>query len=190
LSWLFFALSLSASQSVFALYAQHAYNFNSFSTGLAFAGIGVVAVLNQTLLLRGLWLKYFSVSRLEVLMSVILGLSFFLLGSDILFLFFIALPLFATGQSVQRVVITSEVTGKSDPHMKGEALGILTSLMAASMVLGPVIGGALFEIHDGYPFFLAGAMMVVSLIIAFQNHRNSAAAVQVVTAGDEGRQAE
>lgn len=168
LTWLFFAIALSASQSVFALYGQHAYNFDSFTTGAIFAATGVFAVLNQTILLRGVWLKYFSESQLEVLMIIFLGLSFVLLGSDILVLFYIGLPLFATGQSVQRVVITSEVTGKTDPLMKGEALGIMTSLMAASMVVAPVIGGALFEIHDGYPFFLSAALMLISLIIAIR----------------------
>jgi MFS family permease len=171
-TWLFFAVSMSASQSVFALYGQHAYSFSSFTTGLIFAATGVFAVLNQTLLLKRVWLKYFSESQLEVIMTIILGVSFFLLGLDILALFCVGLPLFATGQSVQRVVITSEITGRTDPLMKGEALGILTSLMAASMVVGPMIGGALFEIHDSYPFFFAGALMIISLIIALRYRRS------------------
>ena len=140
--------------------------------GMIFAVTGVFAVLNQTLLLRQVWLKYFNESQLEVMMTIILGVSFVLLGSDLRALFYIALPLFATGQSVQRVVITSEVTGKTDPLMKGEALGILTSIMAASMVVGPIVGGALFEIHDGYPFFLAGILMLFSLIVALQYRKS------------------
>jgi DHA1 family tetracycline resistance protein-like MFS transporter len=172
LSWLFFAVALSASQSVFALYLQHAHNFDSFRTGLTFAATGIFAVLNQTVLLRKLWLKNFSESQLEILMTIILGASFLLMGSDMLALFYIGLPLFATGQSVQRVVVTSEVTGKTDPLMKGEALGILTSIMAASMVVGPIVGGALFEIHDGYPFFLGSILMLLSLIIALQYRKS------------------
>ena len=172
LSWLFFAIAMSASQSVFALYLQHAHNFDSFQTGLVFAATGVFAVLNQTVLLHRLWLKHFSESQLEILMTIILGASFLLMGSDILVLFYVALPLFATGQSVQRVVVTSEVTGKTDPLMKGEALGILTSIMAASMIVGPIAGGALFEINDGYPFFLAGLLMFSSLIVALQYRKS------------------
>jgi len=101
-------------------------------------------------------------------MTLMLGTSYVFFGSDILPLFYLALPLFATAQSVQRVVITSEVTGHVDPLMKGEALGILTSLMAASMVVGPIIGGALFEIHDGYPYFFGSALMVISLFVTLQ----------------------
>ena len=170
-SWLFFALSISAAQSIFALYGKSAYNFDSFSTGLIFTSTGILAALNQTLLLRRVWLKYFTEAQLEIIMTTMLGVSFVLLGSDILALFYMALPLFATAQSVQRVVITSEVTGHVDPLMKGEALGILTSLMAASMVVGPIIGGTLFEIHDGYPFFLAGFLMLVSLLVTVRHRR-------------------
>ena len=73
----------------------------------------------------------------------------------------------------QRVVITSEVTGHVDPLMKGEALGILTSIMAASMVVGPIIGGALFEIHDGYPYFFGGLLMLISLFVTLQFRKST-----------------
>lgn len=165
-TWIIFAFAISSSQSVFALYGQHAYNFDSFTTGMIFASTGILAAINQTLLLRRVWLKFFNEDQLMLVMTSLLGLSFFLFGLDILPLFFVSLPLFATGQSVQRVVITSQVTGRADPMKKGEALGILTSLMAATMVVGPVVGGALFEIHDGYPFYFAGILMIMSLLVA------------------------
>ena len=175
LTWLFFGLANSATQSVFALYGSHAYNFDSFSTGLIFATTGVLAAVNQTLFLKRIWLRYFSESRLEIIMTSVLAVSFFLMGSDILVLFFVALPLMATAQAVQRVVLTSEVTGQVSPLMKGEALGILTSLMAASMVFGPMIGGVLFEIQDGYPFFFAGVLMLISLSVALRFRAHDAA---------------
>jgi hypothetical protein len=134
---------------------------------------GVLAAINQTVLLRRVWLKYFSEAQLEIIMTVMLGMSYLLFGSDVLPLFFLALPLFATAQSVQRVVITSEVAGRVDPLMKGEALGILTSLMAASMVVGPIVGGALFEIHDGYPYFFGGFLMLISLFVTLRFQKSA-----------------
>ena len=179
-SWIFFAVSISAAQSIFALYGKHAYNFDAFSTGLIFTSTGVLAALNQTLLLRRVWLKYFTEARLEIIMTIMLGASFVLFGSDILPLFYLALPLFATAQSVQRVVITSEVTARVDPLMKGEALGILTSLMAASMVVGPIIGGALFEIHDSYPYVFGGVLMLISLFVTLRFRKSAEAPLQPV----------
>ena len=171
LTWIIFAFAISSSQSVFALYGQHAYNFDSFTMGMIFALTGIFAALNQTVLLRRVWLKFFTEERLMLVMTSLLGLGFLFFGLDILVLFFVSLPLFATGQSVQRVVITSQVTGRADPLKKGEALGILTSLMSATMVVGPVVGGALFEIHDGYPFYFAGTLMIISLIVSTRSGR-------------------
>lgn len=168
LTWLIFGFAISSSQSVFALYGQHAYNFDSFTVGMVFAATGVLAALNQTLLLNRVWMRYFTEEQLMTIMTALLAASFFLFGLDVLPLFFVAIPLYAIGQAVQRVVITSQVAGRADPLGKGEALGTMTSLMAAMMVVGPVVGGALFELHDGYPFFLAGVLMIVSLIVAGQ----------------------
>ena len=171
LSWILFALSIAASQSVFALYGQHAFGFDAFTTGLVFALTGIFAVINQGVLLKRLWLPYFTEEWLEVLMIAMLGASFLLMGSRIVSLFILALPFFATSQSVLRVVLTSQVAGKTDPLMKGEAIGILSSLMSACMIVGPILSGALFEMHDSLPYLVTSLVMAVSLLIALRHRR-------------------
>ena len=171
LTWILFALAFMASQSIFALYAQHAFGFDSFMTGVFFSLIGVVTALNQTVLLNRVWLKYFTDAQLELFMIIVLLVSFIALGTRSLVLFYGGFPLLATGQAVLRVVVTSQVAGKANPHMKGEALGILTSLMAAAMVLAPVLSGALFEVFDALPFMMSALLMVAALWIALNFRR-------------------
>jgi MFS family permease len=171
-SWILFAVAISCSQAVFALYGQHAFGFDAFTTGLVFAFIGIFAVLNQALILRRVWLRYFTDERLEIIMIGTLAASFLLMALRTTSLFILALPLFATGQSVLRVVLTSEVAGRADPLMKGEAIGILTSLMSAAMIVGSVVSGALFELYDSLPYYLATALMVISLTIALSIQRH------------------
>jgi hypothetical protein len=161
---------MASSQSVFALYAQHAFGFDSFTTGSIFAVMGIFAVLNQTVLLRRVWLQHFTQQRLELLMIGVLAASLLLMALRAVPLFILALPFFSTGQSVLRVVLTSEVAGRADAPMKGEALGILASLMSAAMILGPVAAGALFEIRDSFPYILATMLMVISLAVAVSSH--------------------
>ena len=173
LTWILFALAFMASQSIFALYGQHAFGFDSFLTGVFFAIIGVVTALNQTILLNRVWLKYFTDAQLELVMIIILLISFITLGTRSLPLFYVGFPLLATGQAVLRVVITSQVAGKADPHMKGEALGILTSLMAAAMVVAPVLSGALFEVYDALPFAMSALLMASALWIAINFRRRA-----------------
>lgn len=173
LTWILFALSFMSSQSVFALYAQHAFGFDSFVTGLLFAATGILGATNQTLLLKNFWYKYFSESNLEVVLLVVLAIAFVLMGTRVLTLFYVGGALLASAQAVLRVVITSQIAGNAEPHMKGEALGIITSLLAAMMVIGPVMAGALFELHDTIPFFISAVLMLIALWIAFSFRRSA-----------------
>lgn len=165
LRWVLFALAFMASQSVFALYAQSAFGLDAFATGMLFTAIGVFTALNQAVLLKYVWLKYFSEERLEVLTTVVLGISFLLMGMRIPILFYIGVPLLASSQSVLRVVITSRTAGIAEPHVKGEVIGTLTSLMAASMVIAPAVAGILFEIYDNIPYLVGCSIMILSLLI-------------------------
>ena len=165
-TWILFALASMSTHSVFALYGEHAFGFDSFTTGLLFAATGVLAAAHQTFFLRSVWFRYFTESGLQKLMIITLSVSFLLMGLRVLSLFYLAIPLFATGQSILRVAITSQVAGQSAPHMKGEAIGLLTSMMAASMIVGPPLSGLLFEMKDNVPFLVASLLMLAALAIS------------------------
>ncbi|MBI3580350.1 MAG: MFS transporter [Ignavibacteriales bacterium] len=181
LTWILFFLAFITSQTIFALYTNHAFGMDSFTTGALFSAIGIIVAINQALLLKSFWLKRFSEPNLEIGMIILLTISLLLMGSGILPLFYLGLALSATAQSVLRVVITSQVAGKAPPSMKGEKLGILTSLMAAMMVIGPIISGALFEIRDYLPFIGGAAFMLIALVVALQFRRTATATEQPTT---------
>lgn len=162
--WLLFALSFVTVQSVFALYSDKEFGFDSFSTGMLFASIGVIVALNQAVFLKRIWLKYFSESLLEWGMLIVFGVGLLFLGSGNLILFYMSLPLYALGQAILRVVITSQVAGRSDPAVKGETLGILAALMSLAMIVGPLIGGALFEINEHSPMLISFCFVCIALI--------------------------
>lgn len=181
LTWILFFLAFVTSQTTFALYTNHAFGMDSFMTGLLLSGIGIVVAINQAGLLKPFWLKYFSESHLEIGMIAMLVIALVSMGLRLLPLFYFGLLLMATAQSVLRVVITSQVAGKAPPSMKGEKLGILTSLMAAMMVIGPVIAGALYEIRDYLPFIGGAAFMLIALAIALQYRRTATTTEQATT---------
>ena len=170
LNWMLFGISFMSMQSTFSLFVERAFGFGSFATGLLFSGMGVFTAFNQGILLKRVWLRYFSEARLEYLMTIMLCLSMFLMTLQILPLFYVALVLTANSQSNLRVVITSRVAGLAPPHMKGEILGIMSSLMAASMVFAPIIAGALFEVNIILPLVLGTILMAVSVIFEHRSH--------------------
>lgn len=167
-AWILFGVSFMASQSVFALFAEAAFGFTSFQTGLLFSGIGVFTALNQAVLLKPVWLRYFREADLELLMTLVLAVAFALIAVRILPLFYVAVVLMATGQSILRVVVTSRVAGIAPAHMKGEVLGIMTSLMAASMVAAPLAAGLLFEMEISLPFLVGTILMFYSVHLEYR----------------------
>lgn len=163
--WVLFAMAFMSTQSVFALYAEHAFGFDAFTTGLFFTVSGAFMAINQAVLLKRVWLKYFNERKLEVMMWWGFFLGFAFMGSHYLPLFAIGVPLAGVSQGILRVVMTSQAAGQADPRMKGEVIGIMSSLMAASLVVAPMIAGVLFERDDILPYVFAALLTLVSLWI-------------------------
>ncbi|MBI5464208.1 MAG: MFS transporter [Ignavibacteriales bacterium] len=168
ISWFIFAMAFVTSQSVFALFAHDVFGFDSFTTGSLFTLSGVIVALNQGFLLKHVWLKNFREATLEWMMMLVLAIGLFLFGLQSLPLFYAGIVLLGTGQAVSRVVVTSGIAGGADPRRKGEALGILASIMSACMVLAPIAAGLLYEWHHTSPYFFASANLLVGCVLAFR----------------------
>ncbi len=166
ISWVMFSLAFVTSQSVFALYVSDVFDLGSFETGLAFTSMGLIVALNQAVLLKHFWLRRFTERGLEMLMLWFLFFSMIVFTVPAWWAFALAAILISTGQSVLRVVLTSQVAGAADPTMKGQTLGILASLMSASMAIGPMISGPLFEIHQTLPYYTAAGYVAIALVAA------------------------
>jgi len=180
ISWIMFALAFVTSQSVFALFVGKNFGFDSFTTGLTFTAMGLIVAINQVGLLKHLWLRRFTEPVLEVMMLSSLLIGFLLFTAKTMTTFVISALFISTGQSVLRVILTSQVAGAAEPKTKGEKMGILSSLMAASMVVGPVIAGPLYEIHDTLPYFAAGGYILTALVFALTYQRRARTAAEVV----------
>lgn len=167
-SWIMYSLAFVTSNSVFALFVQKVFNFDSFQTGLAFTAMGLIVAVNQAGLLKYFWLRRFTERQLEMMMLWFLFFGFLVVVTKVFWALVIAALLISTGQSVIRVVLTSQVAGASDPTTKGETLGILASLVSVSMVIGPIVSGPLFEISDILPYILAAAYVLIALVTAYQ----------------------
>jgi len=169
-AWTTFAVAFVIGQSVFALFVKDVFGFSAFGAGMAFAVVGVVVVINQVVLLERFWLKRFDQTRLQVIMLMILVVALLCIAVEILPLFYLGLLGLGTGQAVLRVVVTSQVAGSAGPLRRGESIGILTSIMSASMAVSPIVAGMLFEIDHVAPYILA----IVVLLSGLMELRSSA----------------
>lgn len=180
--WFLFGFAVSVQQAVFALYLGKVFSFGAFASGLFLTGVGVIITLNQGFLLSKFWLRRFTESQLELLMIGIFVLGFMLMSTSILGVFIAGLIGVTFGQSVLRVVLTSQIVGTAHER-RGEVLGAMTSAMSLAMILGPFLAGALFVSHVRWPFLISGALSVVSLAILLLNRK--AKEVPIVEAAND-----
>lgn len=167
--WLLFSISVVIVQTIFALYAQKAFNYNSFHTGLLFTVIGLIIALNQTLLLNKFWIIHYTDFRLEQIMLIFAIIGLLLAATQNIYLFLISLPFFGTSQAIYRVVVANTAMKNADPKMKGEVMGIITSIMTGAMVISPIAAGALFEQNISYPFVIGAIFALIALLLSYKN---------------------
>jgi DHA1 family tetracycline resistance protein-like MFS transporter len=167
--WFLFSLSVVIVNTVFALFAQHAFHYDSLQTGILFTIIGVIIAINQTVLLNKFWTKHYTYRGLEQIMLSFAIVGLLLAATQNIYLFFAALPFLGTSQAVYRVVVANSAIQKADPKMKGEVMGIITSLMTGAMVIIPITAGALFEHNISYPFIIGAGFALTALVFSLKN---------------------
>ncbi|MFA6992854.1 MAG: MFS transporter [Candidatus Gracilibacteria bacterium] len=165
ISWFLFGIAVAIHQSIFALYLYAVFKIDSTGTGTIFTIMGAVMILNQGFLLKNFWLKRFKESSLEVWLFLVGAIGFTVIGIGISWIFVIGLAVMALSQSVLRVVVSSRVSGIAGVEKRGETLGIMASVLSLSMIVGPLLGGALFSYNTGLPFFVAGVAMFLAFLI-------------------------
>lgn len=177
--WFLFGFAVSVQQSVFALYLGKVFSFGAFASGLFLTGVGVIITLNQGFLLSKFWMKRFKSAQLELLMTGIFAIGFALMGTSVLGIFIAGLIGVTFGQSVLRVVLTSQIVGTAHER-RGEVLGAMTSAMSLAMILAPMLAGALFVSHVRWPFLISAGLACVSWAILALTQRAQAKAVPLV----------
>ncbi len=171
LAWLFFGIAISLNQSIFALYISKVFSWTVIASGFIMALVGVVISFNQAFLLRRVWLKYFKESALMVWMLIPFALGYLVMAMHFKLAFIFGLIVTAFGQSTLRVVMNSQIIGFADKKNQGEMMGILSSLMSLSMILGPILGGAVFVINESLPFILASIILFITFIFIRNSYK-------------------
>jgi len=173
-AWFLFGLAIAGFQAVFALYMRDIFHFNEFVSGSIFGLVGVIIVINQGFAMKHVWLKHFKEPTLELGMLFVFIIGFLLLGTNVLAIFGIALIFTTFGQSVLRVVMTSQVVGFAGRQKRGEVLGIMASITSLSMTVSPFIAGFLYERSARLPFYISALYLAGAFVLLYKKRRKFA----------------
>jgi DHA1 family tetracycline resistance protein-like MFS transporter len=171
IAWLFFGIAISLNQSIFALYIAKVFSWTVITSGLLMALVGIIISINQAFAIRKIWLKYFKESLLMVWTFVPFAIGYLVMAMPFKFAFLLGLVITAFGQSLMRVIMTSQIIGFSNKEEQGENMGILASIMSLSMILGPLIGGFVYVTHPSLPFVFSGIILFITFIFIFNTYK-------------------
>ena len=159
-------VAFSAFEATFALLGDDRFGLTVGRTGALFAAIGVVLVVVQGGLIHPV------VSRLGEIATLRAGLGLDVVGLAVLSVasswpqLLLALLLLVTGQGFVTPTLSSIVAGRARADRRGTALGFQQSAGGLARVVGPALGGLLFQhVSPGAPSLAGAALAGVAVLL-------------------------
>lgn len=152
-------------QGNFALWTQKTFNFDPGQNGWFFTYIGILAVTIQMQVLPRVVKKYHETKILTAsLIFMFLGLILIPLSRhpDFLYVALFFLPL---GNGLANPTVQAMASENVPKEEYGGTLGILQSAGSFGRILGPIIGGEIFQTFGkDQAFYFSGSIILIALI--------------------------
>lgn len=166
---LFFLVMLcfSMMETTLTLFCQARFGFDYHRTSGLFVFVGLVIAIVQGGLL-GRLVRRFGERRLILagIVLMALGLALLPVGS-MLWLLYLSLLLLAVGNGIHNPSTTGLLSRLAGEEAQGSTIGLSRSFGALARILGPPAGTWIFgSAGAGWPFWSAGALMLVALAVA------------------------
>jgi DHA1 family tetracycline resistance protein-like MFS transporter len=167
LIFVFFALNTAFSimQGNFSLWTKKTFNYGPSENGWLFTYIGIIAVFVQLKVLPFLTKKFEEKIILYIsLFFMFIGLSIIPLSPHPNFLYF-ALFFLPFGNGLANPTIQALASENVPPEEYGGTLGFLQSAGSLGRIIGPIIGGEIFQsFGKDNAFYFAGLTVLIILI--------------------------
>ena len=154
--------------SLFLFVREH-FLWDLTQASLGFAYIGVILVFTQGYLIRK-WMPKFGERKLLLLGLFLSAVGFALIAvSHELGLLTVAVTVLGLGNGLVNPALNGIVSLLSGKDVQGNNLGVSQSLSSVARILGPAMGGYLYQAYgSALPFATAAGIAGLGLLLAFQ----------------------
>lgn len=161
-----FTVAVNQLESTFAFFMMQRFAYDAIHVSYILAMMALIMVGIQGGLIRILSQRYGEIFLL-IAGSLMLTVSFAAVPwSPTVALLLLPLGIASVGRAISQPALMSLVSKKSPPHRRGAVMGTFQASASLGRVIGPMIAGYLFDLSIPYPFYLAGALMVVVFALA------------------------
>ncbi|PEL14400.1 multidrug efflux MFS transporter NorA [Bacillus sp. AFS017336] len=160
---------LSAFESLFSLFTNHKFGFTPKDIAIMITGGGIIGAIAQIALFDRLtkWIGEIGLVRYSLILSTILVFLMTVVNSYFTILL-VTITVFL-GFDLMRPAVTTYLS-KIAGNEQGFVGGMNSMFTSIGNVIGPIIGGILFDIDLNYPFYFATVLLAsgVGLTIAWK----------------------
>jgi MFS transporter, DHA1 family, tetracycline resistance protein len=158
----------------FPIHAAVGLKWSVTQLGIFYAVLSGIMVVIQGPVLRKA-LKKFSEQKLVIIGSVILGTNFILFMSNITFVIYGAVILFALGNGLMWPSIMSILSKRAGTTLQGAVQGVAGSFGSLASIIGLILGGTLYNLIGATTFLVSAGVIFTAFIMSFRllNDKNS-----------------
>ncbi|MCJ7842333.1 MFS transporter [Lederbergia sp. NSJ-179] len=156
------SFGLASFESLFSLFTDHKFGFSPQDIAIMITGGAIVGAVTQVVLFDRMtrWWGEIRVIRYSLILSAILVFLMTIVHSYVAILF-VTFTVFV-GFDLMRPAVTnylSKIAGKE----QGFVGGMNSMFTSLGNIIGPIVGGSLFDIKLNYPFYFATIILVIGI---------------------------
>jgi DHA1 family multidrug resistance protein-like MFS transporter len=153
-------LGLMVFEGVFALLALERYGYGPSQVGSVLVMAGIIGVVMQGAL-SGPLLKKFGEAAIVKLSLLLSAVAFVLMLWPTSYLWvMLSVGFYVVSNSLLRPAISAYIS-KRAPGGQGEAMGLGNSFMGLGRIVGPILGGFLYDVEWFQPYLCGAAIMLI-----------------------------
>jgi len=161
-----FSVAVTQLETTFAFLMSHRFGYDELGVGLIMLAMAIVMGGIQGGAMKRLAARFHE-RRLILAGLALMALAFFSvpIPHSVAFLM-VPLAVAAVGRGISQPPMMSLVSQSADAASRGVVMGVFQSCASAARVVGPLIAGALYDLDQDYPYWLAGALLVIATLTA------------------------
>jgi predicted MFS family arabinose efflux permease len=165
-------LAMAQMESMLFPYMADIFGWGLKTSSYGFAYIGVLMVITQGWLIRK-WMPRFGEGPLLVWGLALFAISLFGIPLfENLWFMAVMMTLLALGNGLMRPPNLGLISLVTPPEEQGMVMGVTNSLASLGRIIGPILGGLLYEKSSkGAPFIFAGGLAVIALLMVIYGYR-------------------
>jgi multidrug resistance protein len=174
--------AFSAFEATFSLLGERRFDLTESSVFAVFIGIGLLLIAVQGGLVRPFNARFGPAGTVRLALTVN-AIGLLLLAAATTWLLLVpALVLLVVGQGLVTPTLATLVANRAEDGRRGGALGFQQSAGALARIVGPALGGALFEhVGTAAPYIVGAGMIGIALLLL--GTRVASSGYRVVTYG-------